>query len=121
MGVDYSDGPYPAPYGGPGGLAPQFGLVGGPSGYIGNYEPPTSGAVQLSFSFGGPFLPGLTRAFGESIDQTGEASSNLTWTETSPGDPSSGIPSGWSFGYLDGSVEQGILESERRPSRESPR
>ena len=35
----YSDGPYPAPFGGPGGLAPQFGFVGGPSGYIGNFGP----------------------------------------------------------------------------------
>jgi hypothetical protein len=112
MGVNYSDGPFPAPYGGPGGLDPQFGLVGGPSGYIGNYGPQTSGTAALSFSFGGPYLPGLTQAFGESIDQTGEAASNLTWTQTSPGDPLMGIPSSWSAGYLDGSSEQGILESE---------
>src|SRR5579871_5573886 len=69
QGVEYSDGPYPAPYGGPGGLAPQFGLVGGPSGFIGNFGPGTAGSVQLSFSWGGPFLPGLTRSFGASIDQ----------------------------------------------------
>ncbi len=112
QGVEYSDGPYPAPYGGPGGLAPQFGLVGGPSGFIGNFGPGTAGSVQLSFSWGGPFLPGLTRSFGASIDQTGEAASNLTWTETSPGNASAGVPANWTFGYQDGSVEQGILETE---------
>lgn len=112
QGVEYSDGPYPAPYGGPGGLAPQFGLVGGPSGYIGNYGPETSGTAQLSFSFGGAYLAGLTQSFGESIDQTGEAASNLTWTETSAGNVSSNSPANWTFGYLDGAAEQGILESE---------
>jgi hypothetical protein len=111
-GVEYSNGPIPEPYGGPGGLDPQFGLVGGPGGYIGNYLPGTHASVQLEFSLGGPYLPGQTAAFDSSIDQTGESASNLTWTETNAGDPGLGEPATWAASYRNGASLQGVLESE---------
>jgi len=101
-GVDYSNGPYPDnPF--PGGLAPQFGLVGGPSGGIGNFLPPTQGTlVPRIRPFGDAnFVPADSRAFQTDVDQTGESASNLTWQP--------GAGNDWSVGYLNGGTDQGVL------------
>jgi hypothetical protein len=112
QGTTYSNGPYPAPYGGPGGLDPQFGLVGGPSGGIGNFGPSTRGSLRLFLQRAGTgdFLPGITASFNSSVDQTGEAASNITWTEVSPTDRADGVAGVWNVTYHAGAVAQGVYE-----------
>jgi len=112
QGQNYSNGPYPAPYGGPGGLDPQFGLVGGPSGGIGNFGPETSGNLRLYLERSGTsgFIPGITASYGSNVDQTGETASNLTWTEVSASNRPSDVPAVWNASYQAGATTQGVYE-----------
>ncbi|MFZ0892067.1 MAG: protease pro-enzyme activation domain-containing protein, partial [Thermoplasmata archaeon] len=112
QGQTYTNGPYPGPYGEPGGLSPQFGLVGGPSGGTGNFLPPTAGNLQATFErFGtSKWLPGATQSFLDDASQTGESASNITWVQTTPADYATGAPANWSMSYLDGAAAQGVLE-----------
>jgi hypothetical protein len=109
-GSEFSNNPLEA--GAPGSLSPQFGLVGGPSGGLSTFTAPTAGNLQLEFQrFGSAsWVPGSTQSYGESIDQTGESSSGLLWTETTPANPSAGIPANWTLSISSGSSEQGVLE-----------
>jgi hypothetical protein len=99
----------------PGSISPQFGLVGGPSGGLGTFRAPTAGNLQLLFQrFGSnQWVPGGTQAYGDSIDQTGESSLGLLWTESSPGNPSNGTPANWTLSVSSGSTEQGVLEYDQ--------
>ncbi|EQD35516.1 thermopsin precursor [mine drainage metagenome] len=101
-GVTYSNGPYPDNPS-PGGLSPQFGVVGGPSGGIGNFLPPTQGSlVPRIRPFGQTgFVQAASKAFRENVDQTGEVASNLTWQ------PAAG--NNWTVGYQNGGADQGVL------------
>ncbi|MCI4373558.1 MAG: S53 family peptidase, partial [Thermoplasmata archaeon] len=96
----------------PGSLSPQFGIVGGPSGGQGIFTSPTAGNLQLEFQRYGSsqWVAGATAVYGESIDQTGESSSGLQWTETSPGNPGGAVPANWTLGISSGSTQQGVLE-----------
>lgn len=101
-GSEYENGPFPDnPV--PGGLSPQFGLVGGPSLTVGEFEAPTAGTLAASIQPAGTsaFVPAKTKTFGQDIDQTGELAANLHWTPTSPGN--------WTLGTSPGSTTQGIL------------
>ncbi len=108
-GTNYSNGPYPGNPD-PGGLSPQFGLVGGPSLGVGNFVPPTQGSlVPRMRAFGQTsFIPAASRVFQENVDETGEAASNLTWQ------PAAG--NSWSVGYQNGATDQGVL-SYASPAR----
>ena len=102
QGKNYLNGPYPNnPI--PGGLSPQFGLVGGPSGGIGDFMYPTAGNMSsYILPQGGTFYIGAaTSSFTTSVDQTGEQSSNLNWIKTGENT--------WNLGISNGSSEQGIL------------
>ncbi len=116
-GQNFSNGPYPAPYGGPGGLSPQFGLIGGPSGGIGNFDPATSGNLSLYLQRSGvvTFVPGTTEAFGEATTQTGETAANLAWEEASTGNLTAGVPAVWNATYVSGATAQGVLEYDAGP------
>ncbi|MFZ1022584.1 MAG: protease pro-enzyme activation domain-containing protein, partial [Thermoplasmata archaeon] len=105
QGQPYTNGPYPYPYGEPGGLSPQFGLVGGPSGGTGNFLSPTGGNLQATFErFGtSKWLPGATESFLDDVSQTGESASNITWAQTTSANYATGTPANWSLSYLDGS------------------
>jgi Pro-kumamolisin, activation domain/Subtilase family len=109
-GVPYSNNPFEA--GGAGSLSPQFGLVGGPSGGLGTFQNPTGGDLQLSFQrFGSTvWVPGATKKYDGSIDQTGEGASGLLWTLVTPANQTSGKPANWSLGVSSGSTDQGVLE-----------
>lgn len=104
-GQNYTNGPFPTdPYSsGPGGLAPQLGLVGGPSSGVGHYHAPTQGTVNVTLRPSGSadYVAANTEAFGSTIDETGETASDLGWTPTGG--------STWTFGSVNGSSEQGIL------------
>ncbi|MGC8497556.1 MAG: protease pro-enzyme activation domain-containing protein [Thermoplasmata archaeon] len=100
----YYNGPYPDnPY--PGGLAPQIGIVGGPSGGIGNFEYPTSGTMQSYLLPLGDsqYIKANTETFNESNDQTGETAQNLNWVYEN---------GTWKFSVLNGSNIQGVVSSE---------
>lgn len=102
QGVTYTNGPFPDnPV--PGGLSPQFGLVGGPSSATGNFESPTAGnlTVQLEPYGSSSYVAASTEAFGSDIDQTGEGASNLAWTQSST--------NSWTLGVSVGSATQGVL------------
>ncbi|MGD0718381.1 MAG: protease pro-enzyme activation domain-containing protein, partial [Thermoplasmata archaeon] len=104
QGTTYSNGPFPDnPT--PGGLAPQFGLVGGPSGGSGEFQAPTAGSLTTSVAPYGSatFVADVSRTFGESIDQTGEVAWNLAWTYAA---------GTWSLGTEPGSTTQGVLSYE---------
>ena len=105
QGVTYTNGPYPNNPN-PGGLAPQFGLVGGPTLGTGDFSSPTSGSLTATvLPYGASsFVPASTQSFGENIDQTGEAAQNLSWTQQSGNQ--------WSLGTLSGSAQQGVLSYE---------
>ncbi|MGC8580584.1 MAG: hypothetical protein ACP5MB_11100, partial [bacterium] len=80
QGKVYKNGPYPG-NANPGGLSPQFGLVGGPSGGIGNFTYPTGGSMKsyvLPVGLNQYIIPD-TYTFTNSNDQTGESSDNLNW------------------------------------------
>ncbi len=102
QGANYTNGPFPNnPV--PGGLSPQFGLVAGPSGGVGEFARPTSGNLTARvLPYGSSkFVPAATRSFGENVDQTGEAAANLAWTQQSGPN--------WSLGIQPGSTTQGVL------------
>ncbi len=116
-GQNYSDGPYPAPYGGPGGLSPQFGVIGGPSGGTGNFGAATNLNLSLYLERSGTvgFLPGETQVFGEATTQTGETAANLSWEQVSPENYSQDIPAVWNVTYVSGAADQGILVYDGGP------
>lgn len=101
-GANFTNGPFPD---NPdvGGLAPQFGLVGGPSLGQGEFASPTAGSLAVSVEpFGSSsFIPANTQTFGDNVDQTGETALNLAWTATSLSD--------WTLGISGGSETQGVL------------
>jgi hypothetical protein len=105
QGVNYTNGPYPDKST-PGGLAPQFGLVGGPSGATGDFTAPTAGALAVDVQpFGSStFEAATTRTFGENIDQTGEVAADLDWTAVTANQ--------WTLGVSAGSTTQGVLAYE---------
>ncbi|HUZ80281.1 MAG TPA: protease pro-enzyme activation domain-containing protein [Thermoplasmata archaeon] len=102
QGVNYTNGPYPNNQV-PGGLSPQFGLVGGPSLATGVFAHPTSGNLTARvLPYGSSkFIPAATKSFGGNVDQTGEAAANLAWTQQSG--------QNWSLGILSASTTQGVL------------
>ncbi len=116
-GQNYSNGPYPAPYGGPGGLSPQFGLIGGPSGGTGDFGPETSGNLSLFLERSGvpSFVAGSTEAFGEATTQTGETADDLAWVEAAPGNTTRDAPAVWNATYVPGATDQGVLEYDQGP------
>lgn len=100
-GSSYFNGPFPDnPV--PGGLAPQFGIVGGPSYGVGHFYAPTNATmVPYIESMGSShFLRASSEAFGLNITQTGETSSNLSWTQTN---------GTWNVSIKSGSNEQGVF------------
>ncbi len=119
QGTTYSNGPFPG--GNPGGLSPQFGLVGGPSGGTGNFLAPTAGDLQATFErFGGAkFIPGATKSFLDSSSQTGETASNITWVESTPANLTQGTPANWTLSYSNGAATQGVLEYDPRYAENS--
>ncbi len=105
QGVNYSNGPYPNnPV--PGGLSPQFGLVGGPSSATGNFTAPTSGNLTVAVQPLGQtsFIPASTAPFGFGVDETGESAANQGW--------SSAGGNTWNLGISPGNSTQGILAFE---------
>jgi len=81
QGAEYSDGPFPdTPV--PSGLAPQFGLLGGPVGSAGDFGAPTFGNVTPSYRVTGgsayvaPVGDGVVNT---TISQAPETSDNLAW------------------------------------------
>ncbi len=104
-GQNFSNGPFPGnPT--PGGLSPQFGLVGGPSLGIGNFLAPTSGTVTPEVRpFGSAtFELAASESYSYNIDETGESASNLTWTSQTGG--------AWSASYQNGADLQGVVGYE---------
>lgn len=102
QGQEYSNGPYPDTIA-PGGLAPQFGLVGGPSGGDGEFTSGTGGSLSTSFEMTGnstydPVNFGAT--FSGTVDQTGETASNLVW---------SGAGASWSVTTSPSGQDQGVV------------
>lgn len=85
-----------------GGLDPEFGLVGGPSGYLGTFSNSTSANVKsyVENEEGQWIIPRIS-PFNESIDQTGESATNLIYSQNGTGSYSIGIKSG--------SQEQGLV------------
>ncbi len=105
QGTERENGPYPGnPL--PGGLSPQFGLVGGPTGGLGQFVAPTAGSMEARVQPYGSttFETASTRSFYSSIDQTGEDAENLDWTSGSPGN--------WTLGLSPGNSIQGVLSYE---------
>ena len=105
QGVNYSNGPYPNnPT--PGGLAPQFGLVGGPSLGAGNFTAPTAGNLTVAVEPLGQttFVPANTAPFGLGVTETGETALNEGW--------SSAGGNRWTLGISPGNTTQGILGYE---------
>jgi hypothetical protein len=102
QGTTYTNGG-PAFSPGEGFLSPQFGLVGGPSGGLGEFQPPTAGTLSawVEPSGSGTYLPAATQTFGLSTTQTGEEASNLVFTQSSG--------NGWSITTTSGSQTQGVL------------
>ncbi len=102
QGRNYSNGPYPN---NPmlGGLSPQFGLVGGPSGATGEFQRPTNGSlVAMVQPYGSSsFVPARTAVFDQQVDQTGEIAANLSWNRTGANT--------YGLSVVGGSPEQGVL------------
>lgn len=117
QGQEISNGPYTNnPY--PGGLAPQFGLVGGPSAGQGFFHPDTGGTLTNYVEASGQsqfVLAPSASVFGPTVDQTGEIAFNLNWT---------GSGANWNLGVSSGSNEQGVLSytayDAGNPANESP-
>ncbi|MHB1708776.1 MAG: protease pro-enzyme activation domain-containing protein [Thermoplasmataceae archaeon] len=102
QGKEYLNGPFPNnQY--PGGLDPQFGLVGGPSGGLGEFYFPTSGNMSAYIWPLGTnsYIPASTAVYNSSVDQTGEMSYNLHWVRMST--------TQWDLSILNGSVSQGVV------------
>ena len=102
QGSEYTNGPFPNnTYNG--GLAPQLGLVGGPSLGQGYFLPPTSGSLASSVEMTGSsgFSPTpFASVFNEYVDQTGELAENLMWT---------GSGSTWGVSAQPGATDQGVV------------
>jgi hypothetical protein len=102
QGSEYSNGPRPNNPSS-GGLAPQLGLVGGPTLGLGDFQDPTAGSLTSEVQMSGQsqFIPTPFAApFGGSVDQTGEVAENLAWTETG---------STWNVSVKMGSFDQGVV------------
>lgn len=105
QGHTYYNGPYPD-NSIPGGLTPQFGLVGGPSLGIGEFQSPTSGHMTASVRPMGynSYVNATTSTYTYNVDQTGESASNLQWTQAGN--------NSWNLGISIGSTTQGVLSYE---------
>jgi len=104
QGKRYTNGPYPN-YANPGGLSPQFCLVGGPSGGIGYFKDPTSATMKsYVLPLGSDnYIRAFTSLFNYTNDQTGEAAENLNWV----------LENGyWQMYILNGSQIQGVISVE---------
>ncbi len=103
QGRSYYNGPYPDnPYSG--GLNPQFGLIGGPSGGLGVFSNPTSGTIS---AFVEPmdlnsYVPAVSKVFNLSVDETGEDAEFLNFSPVNT--------STWSLSVNNSSLSQGILD-----------
>ena len=103
QGHSYYNGPFPNnPYSG--GLDPQFGLVGGPSGGLGIFTNPTSGTVSAYVEpmDQNSYISAVSKVFNLSVDETGETALHLSFA---PLDTST-----WSLSINNSSVSQGILD-----------
>lgn len=101
-GSVYSNGPFPGNPS-PGGLAPQFGFVGGPSIGVGFFSYPTQGYMLpqvLPMGATQYETPG-TATFTNSTTQTGETAHNLLWSQAQNGN--------WTMSVQNGSTEQGVV------------
>ncbi|MGC2789277.1 MAG: protease pro-enzyme activation domain-containing protein [Thermoplasmata archaeon] len=105
-GVTYTNGPYPGGTYPEGFLAPQFGLVGGPSLGVGEFGAATAGNLTARIEPYGTshFYPAGTTTLTLANTQTGEQAENLNYAKT--GDDA------WTLGYLSGSSTQGIVQYE---------
>ena len=102
QGHTYYNGPFPDnKYSG--GLNPQFGLVGGPSGGNGTFMKPTSGTItgMVEPMNSNNYVPAVTKIFNKSIDQTGEVASRLVYTQINNNT--------WNISTGSNSYSQGIL------------
>ena len=108
QGATYSNGPFPDNLV-PGGLSPQFGLVGGPSGGNGTYGTGTAGTMYSTVEPWGTtqFISAATKKITPNLDQTGEDATNLGWTYN-------GRMGSWTIGYSSGSHTQGVLSYDPR-------
>lgn len=101
-GQTFENGPFsPNPV--PGGLGPECGLVGGPSGGNTSYTAATKGTINamiLPYGVSAWQVPD-TSIVWPAITQTGESSYNLAYTSTGQNT--------WSMGYSAKSMDQGIL------------
>jgi Pro-kumamolisin, activation domain/Subtilase family len=104
QGSEYENGPY-APNSIPGGLSPQFGLVGGPSGGTGIYSAPTGGSIAAYVrpSGTGHWVAPASMAYGYSVTQTGESAYGVQYSRAG------GTTNDWTVGLRSGSNEQGVL------------
>jgi len=103
-GKVHTNGPYPS-NANPGGLAPQFSLVGGPSASTGDFEAPTAGYMEpyiLPIGLKNYISP-ITYTFTTSNDQTGEFARNLNWVNQN---------GNWYLSTLTGNNIQGIISVE---------
>ncbi len=108
QGVNYSNGGI-VRSGGPGFLSPQFGLVGGPSSGVGDFETSTAGALSVYLAPWGTssWQAADTETFGLATAQTGETARNLSFTRISA--------SSWTLGVQSGGTTQGVLGYEAPP------
>lgn len=108
QGVTEENGPFPDNTV-PGGLDPQLGVVGGPSGGTGDYKSPTAGSMFSEVEPWGTttWIAAATESFTTNVDQTGESASGLKWTAT-------GSPGSWTLGTSSGSTTQGVLSYDPR-------
>lgn len=89
-----------------GGLDPQFGLVGGPSGGLGAFGNNTEGNISSYIMPMGmnTYIPASTKTYNYNETTTGELSENLLYKQTSGNT--------WSLGVSNSSDQQGILSYE---------
>lgn len=102
QGNEYTNGPFPNNFA-PGGLAPQFGLVGGPSAGQGDFMNGTAGTLSngVEMSGQGQFVAApFGSPFSGSVDQTGEIANNLAW---------SGSGASWTVTQQPGASDQGVV------------
>jgi YVTN family beta-propeller protein len=102
QGSTIMNGPYPNNPN-PGGLDPQFGLLGGPNGN-GNFQSPTVGLVSSTLEQSGSstWVAAATRTFSYDVDETGESSTNLAYTPA-------GQMGSWYILVTPGSTTQGVF------------
>jgi hypothetical protein len=102
QGVEYTDGPYPNSTA-PSGLAPQFGVLGGPSGSAGVFAAPTTVTVTPNYlpTGGSVYVaPVGSGIVTPSIAQAPESAQNLGWA------PAGGS---WDAAVVSGSSDQGFF------------